>query len=254
MIFDIVKIKSQVVDACRRLWERNLVANHDGNITFRIDHDRFIATPTAFSKRDVTVDDLIVVSSDGKVLEGNQKVFSEVFQHFAIYRARPEITCVVHAHPPTASAFGIAKKDIGTPSIPEAVVSLGRSILTSQFFSPLDPLLKQIGSPFEVEMKRVLAESDGFVAPGNGAWTVGEEVIQTYLRMELLEHVARQQILARELGNEMTLPNQLVDELVQKRPQRMSKLRSEINRENSGLTREDIKNVVMSEITQFLQD
>jgi L-fuculose-phosphate aldolase len=181
---------TDIVTACHKLYGRNLVANHDGNITFKVDSDGtgvcYIATPTSFSKSDVTEADLLRLDKNGKVVEGRHKVFSEIAYHLAIYKTRPDINCVVHAHPPTASAFALAGLEIGTPAIPEAIVSLGRHILNTKFISPLDL------SEMENEVSRVLKDSDAFVIPGNGAWTVGQSVMQTYYRMELVEHVAKQ--------------------------------------------------------------
>ena len=143
----------EIIDACQRLSKRGFVANHDGNITFKLDHDKILATPTSFAKIDVTKEDLITVDSSGKVLAGHHKVFSEIFWHLAIYRARPDVRCIVHAHPVTASGFGLAQRELGTPAIPEAIVSLGRFIHTTRFFSPLDSVIKEPGSAFEIEIK-----------------------------------------------------------------------------------------------------
>lgn len=192
-----------IITACKKLYERGLVANHDGNITFKI--EGYIATPTSFSKGDVTAADLLKLDESGKVIEGRHKVFSEIALHLAIYKARPDVRCVIHAHPPVASAFGIAGKEIGVPAIPEAIVSLGRNILNTKSTSP-------------EELSRVLGESDSFIIPGNGAWTVGQDVMQTYYRMELVEHIAKQHFYAEQMGEVKRLAPELVEELLKKRP------------------------------------
>ena len=84
------------------------VANHDGNISLRLTGKRLLITPTGFSKPDVDDASLIIVDLDGKVLEGRKKPFSELELHLAAYRARPEVEVVLHAHPPCATAFGLA--------------------------------------------------------------------------------------------------------------------------------------------------
>jgi L-fuculose-phosphate aldolase len=205
-----------MVTACKKLYERGLVANHDGNITCKLPPDgtpcRFLSTPTSFSKGDITQADLLRLDGTGKVVEGRHRVFSEIALHMAIYKVRPDISCVVHGHPPVASGFGIAGQEIGVPAIPEAIVSLGRHILNTQFISPLDL------TNAEAEFRRVLAESDAFVLPGNGVWAVGTNIMQTYYRLELVEQIAQQHLAAEKLGGIKRLSPELVDELVKKRP------------------------------------
>jgi L-fuculose-phosphate aldolase len=207
-----------IVTACKKLYDRGLVANHDGNITYRNEYGGFIATPTSFSKGDVTKEDLLTLNENGQVVHGKHRVFSEIALHLAIYKVRPDIRCVVHAHPPTASAFALAGQEIGTPAIAEAIVSLGRGILNAK-------------SSTSEEFARVLSQSDAFLIPGNGAWTVGETVMQTYYRMELVEHIALQHFKARQLGTLQTLPLDQVNALLAKRP----KPKGEISKDEKNL-------------------
>jgi L-fuculose-phosphate aldolase len=212
------QVSKEIVESCHRLWQRGLVANHDGNISFKLDSNLFLATPTSFSKLDVTEGDLLLIDAQGKVLEGRHKVFSEISWHMAIYKTRPDIKCIVHGHPVTAGGFALSGNEIGTPAIPEAIVSLGRAIKTTKFFSPLEISLTSNNQNFENELERVLEDCDGFLVPGNGAWSVGSGVMQTYLRLELIEQVAKQHMHAQNLGSIKPLPKSLVDELMKKRP------------------------------------
>jgi len=202
----------KIVDVCRRLDQKGFVANHDGNVTFKLSENLILATPTGFSKADVRLEDILLVDFKGQVVEGRHKVFSEIAWHLAIYDIRPDIQCIVHAHPPVASGLALAGKAIGTPSVPEAIVSLGRSIELSRFLKPSgDPNLQS-------EMSRCLGQSDAVIAPGNGVWTVGSEPLQTYLRLELVEQIARMHAVAALFGGVQPLEPQLVEELLKKRP------------------------------------
>ena len=198
-----IELKKQIVDCSQRMWLRGLVANHDGNITYKISESQFLATPTSFSKKDVTEDDLLLVDNQGKVIEGKHKVFSEMAFHYLIYKQRPDITCVVHGHPTTAGGIALAGGEIGTPSIPEAIVSLGRGIYSAEFNSP--------------KLNSILMESDVFLVPGNGAWAVGQNILQTYLRLELVEQVAQAHATAKIYGGAKPLPRDQVEELLKKR-------------------------------------
>jgi len=187
------KLRAEVVETSRRLHENGWVANHDGNLSVRLTGGRLLITPTATSKRDVDGASLIIVDLDGKVLEGRKKPFSELELHLACYRARPEVDAVLHAHPPFATAFGLAGMEIGPVSMPEIVVSLGDRIPTLPRAMPKDP----------AALERVAAcarERDAFLLSGNGAVTLGADLNQALLRMELVEHYAKVLHLALSFG------------------------------------------------------
>jgi L-fuculose-phosphate aldolase len=222
-----------IVTACQKLYERELVANHDGNISFKTLDGGFIATPTSFSKGDVTESDLLLLNDKGQVIRGRHKVFSEIALHLAIYKVRADIKCVIHAHPPTASGFGLAALEIGTPAIPEAIVSLGRGIFN-------------VRNNSHEELSRVLAESDAFVIPGNGAWAVGQEVMQTYYRIELVEHVARQHFAALQLGELQRLPEEQIQALLAKRPKPIAE-RSQSENNLRSLVEEEVRAIFPEE-------
>jgi len=185
------KLRADLVETSRRLHQYGWVANHDGNVSVRLKGERLLITCTAVSKRDVDDAALLVVDMEGKVLEGRRKPFSELELHLAAYRARPEVDVVLHAHPPFASSFGLAEKEIAPVAMPEVVVSLGERIPTLPRAMPKDPAaLERLGA--------CAAERDAFVLAGNGAVTLGADLTQALLRMELVEHYAK--ILHRALS------------------------------------------------------
>ncbi len=185
------KLRADLVETSRRLHQYGWVANHDGNVSVRLKGGRLLITCTALSKRDVDDAALLVVDMEGKVLEGRRKPFSELELHLAAYRARPEVDVVLHAHPPFASSFALAEKEIAPVAMPEVVVSLGERIPTLPRALPKDPAaLERLGACAQ--------ERDAFVLAGNGAVTLGTDLTQALLRMELVEHYAK--ILHRALS------------------------------------------------------
>lgn len=204
------KLRSQMVAISRRLHQNGWVANHDGNLSARLKGERFLITCTAISKADVEDASLLVVDAGGKVLEGRYRPFSELDLHLAAYRARPEVDVVLHAHPPHATAFGLVGEELCPVSMPEIVVSLGDRIPTVSRFAPKDP----------AGAKRVEAcasEHDAFLLAGNGALTLGVDLTQALLRMELVEHYARILSIARGLGSVAPLDSGEVQKLLEAR-------------------------------------
>ncbi len=204
------KLRSQVVATARKLHQMGWVANHDGNVSVRLRGDRLLATPTAISKADVDDASLIIVDFEGRVLEGRRKPFSELDLHVAAYRARSDVDAVVHAHPPQATACGISGASLMVAAMPEVAVSLGRGIPTAPLAMPKTP-----GSAGAVT--ELVKEFDAMILAGNGALTVGVDLEQAYLRMELVEHYANIVTLARRQGGVEELPAAMLEKLLEQR-------------------------------------
>jgi len=199
-------VKRQLERYCKTVWERGWVANHDGNLSARLPRARVMCTPTALSKADITADMMLVLDDTGKVQQGSRKPFSEINLHLAWYHARPDVGAVLHAHPPCATALGVCGQSLDRPFLPEAVVSLGPIIPTVPLAMPgLEAV--QAAGPY-------LDEYDALILSGNGVITCGPDLELAYLRMELVEHLARIYIEARKLGGPDALPPRYLQPLL----------------------------------------
>ena len=201
--------RAELADYAQRLHARGWVANHDGNLSVRLEPGRYLATPTAVSKAEVRADGLVIVDEAGAKISGRGKPFSEIGLHLTVYRNRPEVSAVVHAHPPTATGFTVAGVGLDAPMLPEAVVSLGAGVPTVPFAAP-GPAACQALAPFVLEHDAVLLGHHGVLA-----W--GESVEQAYLRLELVEHLARIALVARQLGGAQPLPQAVIPALLESR-------------------------------------
>ena len=203
-------LRRELVHWCRKVWDRGWVANHDGNLSCRLPGRRYLATPTSFSKGEVRPEDLLVLDRHGRKLQGRWRPFSEISMHLAAYAAREDVTAVLHAHPPTATGFSVAGVAIETTILAEAVISLGPRIPTIPFAMP--------GSESQLEtLTACLPHYDAIVLGRHGVITVGEDIEQAYLRMELVEHLARIKQVALQVGRPATLTAHEVETLVRKR-------------------------------------
>jgi L-fuculose-phosphate aldolase len=203
------ELKSQIIRYSHRLDEKGWVANHDGNITVRVG-DGFAATPTARQKGDLSDEDLIEVDQAGKKTAGTGGAFSELAAHLKIYQARPEVQAVVHAHPPSATAVGCANQEMMTWAIPEAVISLGPGV-------PLVGLALPNSAELWAEFEPLLKHYDAVMIGGNGIFTWGKTLEQAFLRLELVEHLARILLDSLPLGGPRLLEPAQVAALLKKR-------------------------------------
>ena len=185
-------VRDEIVLVCRRLYERGLVAGPDGNVSVRQEDGSILVTPSGLSKVDVTPDDLVVVTLDGRVREGRHAPSSELRMHLRIYQRRPDVDAVVHAHPPAATGFAVAGEAFVAPVLPEVILQLGEVPLVP-YATPGSDALADAFEPF-------LASHDGFLMANHGATTVAPTLTTALQRMESLEHAARILLAARALG------------------------------------------------------
>ena len=104
--------RQQIVEIGRLAYQKGWVAANDGNISVRLAADRILATPTGVSKGMMEPEDLIICDLDGKKIEGERDCTSEIMMHTTIYRMRPDVKAVVHAHPPVATGFAVAGRPL----------------------------------------------------------------------------------------------------------------------------------------------
>ncbi len=203
------KLREEIVRYSQRLHSSGWVANHDGNLTARISETHLLCTPTAVSKGDVQPGWLIVVDGENQVVEGTRRAFSELQLHRAAYAARDDITVVLHAHPPTATGFAVAGRELPHPIMAEPVVTLGTRVPLVPYFRPGSPALTDaIGS--------ALQQADVVLLERHGVLAVGGSFEQAYLRMELVEHLAKIGLVAQQLGHARPLPSGEVEALSSK--------------------------------------
>ena len=203
------RLRPEMVDYSRRLHSRGWVANHDGNLSAALGGERYLCTPTATSKAEVTADNLLIIDGSGARVSGPGKPFSEIGLHMCIYKNRPDVQAVVHAHPPHATALAASGRCLDRPFLAEAVVSLGPVI-------PLAPLGAP-GPAAVAALEPLTSLYDVVLVAGNGVFAWGDSIEQAYLRLELCEHLARITLLAHPLGGPKALPESMLPALLEAR-------------------------------------
>ncbi len=177
--------------------ERGLIAGVDGNIAVRSGDGRALVTPTGMLKCRVSADDIVEVDLEGRHIRGRRRPSSELDMHLRILRARPDVHAVVHAHPPTATGFGVAGEGLDECVLPELVYQVGRVPLVP-YGTPGTPELADELEPF-------IQQFDSLILANHGAVTMGRDLDQALIRMESLEHAAKILLTARLLGRVNTL-------------------------------------------------
>jgi L-fuculose-phosphate aldolase len=186
------KLKEQICEIGRRLYNRGFAAANDGNITIRLNDREVLCTPTMVSKGFMKPEDVCKVDYEGKQLAGTRKRTSEVLLHLAVYKQRPDVRAVVHCHPPHATAFAVAHEPIPKCVLPEVEVFLGE-VPVVQYETPGGQAFAETVVPFVKDCNTILLANHGTV-------TFGPDLEKAYFNTEIIDAYCRILILARQLG------------------------------------------------------
>ncbi|HEV2799514.1 MAG TPA: class II aldolase/adducin family protein [Pyrinomonadaceae bacterium] len=197
--------RREIVRVGQLMYERSYVVSSDGNVSVRLDDGRILATPTQTNKGRMTEDSLALTDIEGKPLN-ERKASSELAMHLLIYRERPEIKAVCHAHPPHGSAFAVAGLAIDQPILSEVILTLGCVPLADYGTPSTDELTSA--------MRPLVKHHNALLMANHGAVAYGEDVWQAFDRLETLEHTAKIAILARALGGASNLPPDAIEKLI----------------------------------------
>jgi len=194
-----------IVEFGRFLHASGYVAATDGNLSVRLDEDRLLVTPTYMSKGRMKPSDLVIVDTQGNRLEGKRRVSSEIGMHLLIYRLRPDVQGIVHAHPPTATGFAASGLDLNQPLVCEVVVGLG-GIPLARYGTPGTHELADALEP-------LVPTYDAILMANHGVVTYGSTLENAYMKMETVEHFAHIALVAHLLGRAQPLGEKEVEKL-----------------------------------------
>lgn len=200
------EIKKQICEIGKRIYDRGMVAANDGNISVKISDNEFLCTPTGVSKGFMTPDYICKVDKEGKVIEANGsfKPSSEIKMHMRVYKERPDVRSVVHAHPIYATSFAIAGIPLTQPIMPEAVIALG-CVPIAEYGTPSTNEI-----PDAVE--KYLQHFDAVLLANHGALSYSDSLLNAYHKMESVEFYAQLLFNSKQLGG----PKELNEEQVQR--------------------------------------
>ncbi|PYR19306.1 MAG: class II aldolase family protein [Acidobacteria bacterium] len=198
-------LRADIVEVGRRLYARGYTASNDGNISVRLGADRLLLTPKGVCKGFMTPDMMCITDLDGRKLQGDRDPSSEMLMHLEVYRQRPDVQAVVHAHPPIATGFAVAGIPLDRAVLAEVLTTLG-SIPIAEYATPSTRELP-------AAVRRYIKAHDGMLLANHGALTAGADLYGAYYKMETIEHFAKISLVARLLGREHLISREEVNRL-----------------------------------------
>ena len=192
-------IRKQICDIGKRIYDRKMVAANDGNISVKLSDNEFLCTPTGISKGFMTPECICRVDRNGNLLEACEdfRPSSEMKMHMHVYKMRPDVGAVVHAHPVFATTFAVCHIPLSDPITAEAVMFLG-SVPVADYGTPSTSEIPDAIEP-------LLKDNDQLLLANHGALTYGPDLLSAYYKMESVEFYAELLYRTRQMGGGVML-------------------------------------------------
>lgn len=185
-------VREEICRICRLLYERGYVVSNDGNVSVRVEEDRVLITPSGVGKGRMTPDMLVLCGLDGHPLEGDRHPSSESKMHLMVYRERPDVRAVVHAHPPFSTARAVCRRPLTERYLAEMVLGLGEVPVAEFAMLSTDQVPDSV-RPFVHTHNAVLLANHGSLA-----W--GPDLLSAFDRLEVVEQTAKIHFLVDRMG------------------------------------------------------
>lgn len=198
--------QTDIIQAAKLLHAKNMLAAADGNISYYLSDDEILITPAGKAKAGLQPEDIAVMTLDNQIISGHPS--SERLMHLAIYQQCKKARCVIHAHPPKAIAWTIARPDLAElPSecLSELILAAGRV--------PVAPYARPGTQDMGTVLKPFLPECRVILLARHGALSWGEDLQEALNGIERLEHTAEILLYAHLLGGITNLPAEEVNVL-----------------------------------------
>jgi L-fuculose-phosphate aldolase len=200
-----MSVHDEVLAAAKDMLRLNLTAGTSGNVSGRLEDGHVVITPSSIPYDTMTLDDLVVLDENGNVVEGTRSPSSEKMVHLASYRRYPEVGSVIHAHPPYASMFAVARQPIPA-AIDEFAVYVGGDVPVADYaMTGTDELGENAAD--------CLATVGSALLANHGTVTVSGSPAQAIHQLGVVERAAQIVWGARALGNVAELPASTNDTL-----------------------------------------
>jgi L-fuculose-phosphate aldolase len=169
----------KMTDVCKQMWLRGLVSGTDGNVSARVSGGNFLVTPSGISKFYVTAKNLVLADDEGVSFDKTKTPSTEFKMHLRCYEERPDVKCIVHAHPVNAAICGIIGLPLDKNVLIEAVLTLGTV--------PIAPYAAPGTDEVPESLEPYIKSHNAVILKNHGAVTFGRTIHEAYQRMESLE-------------------------------------------------------------------
>lgn len=195
-------LRCQLAQFVKRGYRQRLLSGASGTFSARIDETSFLITPYPLDRFTIEPEDLVMIRKNKKQI--GKRPSRALHAHRAVYKAHPDINCIINAAPVNALAFSICRKKIDTHTIPESYVFL-RDISVLPFESSFNN--------FDVLTKMLTLKNPAAILENNGVMIVGKDPLSSFDQLEVLECSAEAIIDSQPIGGHVSMSRETIDEL-----------------------------------------
>lgn len=201
-MLEIREQKQMLVDAILMM-ERAQIIDFNGHVSARAGVGGHMLINSGRSVRSaLTVDDIVTVDFDGRLVEGDAAPPMEFHIHAEIYRRRPDVGAVAHTHPLWSTLLGM----VGMPVLP---VIMQAAVLGEIRQFPTTASINN--GQLAAQLADVLGDARVAVLKSHGAVIAAEGILEAFVLAVYLEETAQRQYLASQIGTPAVLTPQQVD-------------------------------------------
>ncbi len=204
--------RAEIAKFMTRLYNKNLTTSSGGNISLFLNEKTVLITPSAKDKASLNPEDIGILTIEGENLTPENKLSMETMMHLEIYRKRPNIKAIIHAHPVFATSFSFSKD-----------VEINTALTGETYAFTKIPVFAKYETMGSVELAKSVSDAtlkgDCVVLEHHGILTVGNSLIDAFHKMELMESSAKMTLIAKFLGTNNALSQEnltKIDELLKK--------------------------------------
>ncbi len=236
--------RDQITMIIEKVYRSGLTTTSGGNISVIDENGDVWVTPSAIDKGSLRPSDIVCVRKNGTI-EGRHKPSSEYPFHIAIYKARPDIKAILHAHPPALVSFSIVRQIPNTNVIPQAKNICGPIGYAAYELPGSEVLGEVIADEFIKGFNAVIMENHGTVVGG-------EDLSDAFQRFETMEFCARTIINGSTIGTPNYLTDEEIEEFEDQIPRLLPEMESVQYPSDERAIREEIKRIVHRACAQGL--
>ena len=205
--------RTDLVNICHLLYEKGFVVATEGNVSIKITADKILITPTNTNKSHIKESDLVTINKNGVKVAGKGMPSAEFTLHTEVYRLRPDVRAIIHAHPPNAVALSIAGVKLDKDILPEIIIALGEVPTAKYATATTYELAKSVSN--------LVRKHDAIILERHGTLTIGKNLQEAFEILERLEWASEVILKASLLGRVKRLSAEEVKKLLAIRERRI---------------------------------
>ena len=183
-------LKQQLVD-CIRMLEQSGIIDYNGHASIRLDDNRILINVGSCQRSRLTVDDICTIDVEANQSDGKRDAPLERHLHCGIYRVRPDVGAIVHAHPKWSTYLTMVGQSY------QPVYAQGSLVHPVPLLDSPNAINNR---PMADRLAATLADRPAALLKSHGAVTVGKDIVEAFVLANYMEENASRQYMALQIG------------------------------------------------------